>query len=186
MAGQPDVDGRCVCIVHAVVDRPDQGCVVHEPRQAGQVLADRDAGEARVNRPELSADLRGCVRLHVPHIEVARPAIEEQNDASVGTRRQPGAVRLRLGPQQAGQAQPHKCRASPPGASRGVRVREGPGHRGKSLKAELLNRGRRNAAQWRIDPERQRSFAPACLVELGIEDSDLVTPVQRGSGVALG
>ena len=30
-------------------------------------------------------------------------------------------------------------------------TREGPGHRGKSLKAELLNCGRPDAAQWRID-----------------------------------
>ena len=99
MTGEADIDGRCVCIVHAMVDRPDQGCVVHEPCKAGQVLADWDAGEARVNRPKLSANLRGCVRLHVPHIEVvSSSAIEEQNDASVGTRRQPGGVRLRLGP----------------------------------------------------------------------------------------
>ena len=60
MTGQADVDGRCVCIVHAVVDRPDQGCVVHEPRQAGQVLADGDAGEARV---ESAGTLRGSPRV---------------------------------------------------------------------------------------------------------------------------
>jgi hypothetical protein len=80
------VDGEGVRVVHAVAHGPDQSRVVHLARQAREMLAELDAVEARRDGAELAADLRGGFRLHVPHVEVARPAVEEDDDARIGAR----------------------------------------------------------------------------------------------------
>ena len=48
------------------------------------MLADGNTSEAAGNRIEFTTDLTRCFRLHIPHIKMAGPAIEEQNDAVIG------------------------------------------------------------------------------------------------------
>ena len=48
------------------------------------MLADGNTCEAAGNRIEFASDLARCFRLHIPHIKMAGPAIQEQNDAMIG------------------------------------------------------------------------------------------------------
>ncbi len=70
------VDGR-----RRVVDRADQRHLVHLAGQLREDLADLDARHAGRDRPERPADLLGRVGLHVPGVELRRPADQEQQDA---------------------------------------------------------------------------------------------------------
>ena len=90
VAGQRGVDGRPVRVVHAVVRRANQGAAVDLARETGKVLAELNARQARGDRLELAADLRRGARLHVPHVEMAGPAVQEDQDARVGRRRKRG------------------------------------------------------------------------------------------------
>jgi hypothetical protein len=51
------------------------------------VLADADAGDGRVDRPELAADLGGGGRLEVPHVLCRGPAEEVEEDHVLGLAR---------------------------------------------------------------------------------------------------
>jgi hypothetical protein len=44
------------------------------------MLADLKAGEAGCDRMEFTADFNGSIRLHVEHVEVARPAEQVHED----------------------------------------------------------------------------------------------------------
>jgi len=54
----------------------NDGQLVREPRLAGHVLADVDAGHSGLYRLEVAADLDWRVRLHVVHVDVAGTADE--------------------------------------------------------------------------------------------------------------
>src|SRR5262249_60265172 len=69
--GQPDVHRRRVGVVHAVMDRTNDGAVADLPGQTREVFAELNAGHARGDGAELAADLDRRGGLHVPHGEVA-------------------------------------------------------------------------------------------------------------------
>ena len=80
---------RRVVVRHRVVHAADDRQPVHHPGRVRQVLADPDARHARRDRAELAADLARGVRLHVPGVEVARPAVVEDQDARPDRRSMP-------------------------------------------------------------------------------------------------
>ncbi len=102
VAGQGGVHGGGVGVVDAVVGGADEGAAVHLPGQARQQLAHLDAGDGGGDRLELAANLGRGVRLHVPHVEVAGAAVEEDEDAGVGLGAGPSREPL-AGGQHAGQ-----------------------------------------------------------------------------------
>ena len=57
--------------------------VVHHARSVGQQFADIATGQRGANRLQLAANLDGCIRLHVREFELARRAVEEQQDAGL-------------------------------------------------------------------------------------------------------
>jgi hypothetical protein len=64
-----------------VVDGAHQGDPVHLPSEARQQLADVDAGDTGVDRPELAADVVRRVGLGVEEVVVAGGAgVEDQDD----------------------------------------------------------------------------------------------------------
>ena len=65
----------------------NDGQLVGEPRLAGHVLADVDAGHVGLDRLEVAADLDRRVRLHVVHVDVAGAADEQNHDDRLGARR---------------------------------------------------------------------------------------------------
>ena len=67
--------------VVAVSDGPDQRRVVHPTGRSGQVFTDLYARHRRRDRLELATNVRGCLRLQVEHVDVARPAeeVDEHN-----------------------------------------------------------------------------------------------------------
>jgi len=73
-------------------------------RQLRQVLAELNAGHAGRNGLELAANAVGRGRLHVPHVEVAGTAIQEDQHARVGPRCWAGF----FGGQELGQRQAHQ------------------------------------------------------------------------------
>ena len=77
---------RRVRVVHAVVDRTDERRAVHLLGQARQVFAELHARHRRGDRSKRAADLGRGRGLHVPHVEVTWPAVEEHEDAGVGRR----------------------------------------------------------------------------------------------------
>ena len=77
-------DGVRVVAVVGVRNRPDQGRLVHPAGEPRQVLADLKARNAGGDRPELTPDLGGRVRLHVEHVEVAGPAEQVHEDDRPG------------------------------------------------------------------------------------------------------
>ena len=79
-------------------------------RQAGQVLADPDAGDRRVDRLELAPDAVGRLGLHVERVVLAEPAAEQDHDHRLRPARRRAAGRRRPGRQQARQAQPQQPR----------------------------------------------------------------------------
>ena len=89
--------GPCTGI-RCVIDRSRQNLPIcaGQPRQ---VLAELDARHGRRDRPELAADLDRGLGLHVPEVDVAGPAEEEDEDAGVcplrGRRGSPAAVAAR-------------------------------------------------------------------------------------------
>jgi hypothetical protein len=77
LPGEGVVAGRVV-VLHGVGQRADERDVVHPLGRFGQLLADLDIRAARGNRLERAAIVVRRIRLHVEHIDVARPAPLEQ------------------------------------------------------------------------------------------------------------
>ncbi len=79
VAGEDLVSG--VEVVGVLVgERADDRELIGPGGEAGQVLADPDAGGGGVDRVELAADALGGVGLHVEGVEVAEAAGEEDQD----------------------------------------------------------------------------------------------------------
>jgi hypothetical protein len=79
-AGQ-GVDGGRVVQAGRVGDAPDLRHPVHDPGHPRQMLADANAGDRRWDRLELAPHFGGGVWLQVKRVEVARAAVEEDQDA---------------------------------------------------------------------------------------------------------
>ena len=79
-AGQRVKTGRIV-FVHPVLHAADDGDFVHDPRGAGKMFADPQAGYRSCNRLELAANLCRRIRFHVERIEVTGSAVIENQDA---------------------------------------------------------------------------------------------------------
>ena len=69
-------------MVHAAHDRQ----TVHDPCCLGQVLADPNPWHGGRDRAELAADLRRGIRLHVICVDMAGPAVMEDQDARADRR----------------------------------------------------------------------------------------------------
>ena len=80
-AGLHHLVARVVDRRRRVIDRADQRHLVHHRRQPGEDLRDLDARHLGRDRPERPADLLGGIGLHVPGVELRRPADQEQQDA---------------------------------------------------------------------------------------------------------
>ncbi len=81
--------------------RADERDLVHDLGDLGQLLADLDAAALGGDRLVRPADALGRVRLHVEHVDVARPAaLEEEDDGFRADRRRGGGF-VFLGRQQA-------------------------------------------------------------------------------------
>ena len=78
--------------VHPVGHRADEAEFVHLRRQAGQMLADLDAGDSGCSRPEVSTHIARGVGLHVPEVDLAGPSKEKQEDARASWRRLLGGI----------------------------------------------------------------------------------------------
>ena len=75
------VVARRVVVLHRVRHATDQRHLVHDLRRLRQLLADLDAVGARRDRLVRPANALGRVRLHVEHVDVARPApLKEEDD----------------------------------------------------------------------------------------------------------
>src|SRR5262249_40879349 len=89
-----------------VVQAADDRVVLRHPGHPGQVLDDAHAGYSGVAGLELAPELDRGIRLHVPGINVARAAIQEQEDKRFrllpGTRR--AGCRFELKPARQRQA----------------------------------------------------------------------------------
>ena len=94
MAGLEPVHAREVGQV-VMPHRADDRQAVRPRRQHREMLADPHAGDARLDRPERPADVRRCVGLRVPGVELARPPPLEDQDARL---RPPEILRGRLPP----------------------------------------------------------------------------------------
>ena len=98
---------------HLVRHRPQQTKLVHPLRQQRQVLAELNPGHSRIDRLEFAPDLQGCLGLHVPEVDMAGSAKQEDEDA----RRQPifrSPPRVGQGPQpcQIARGQSERTQAS--------------------------------------------------------------------------
>ena len=71
-------------IVIAMVDRSDNGILIGQLGQPGQMLGDGDSRHARSSRFELAANFARGIRFQIPNIEVRRPAVIEDDDTGLG------------------------------------------------------------------------------------------------------
>ncbi len=90
--GQAAINGRRVRVVHAVMGRADQGPQMNLARETGEMLGNLDPRQTRSDRLELAPDLDRRVGLHVPHVELAGAAVQEDDDARIGPGRESRAV----------------------------------------------------------------------------------------------
>ncbi len=128
--GQGVVAGRVV-VVHGVVQGPDHGDAVHEPRHAGKVFADLDVRAAGPDRLVRTAVFPGRLRLHVEDIDLAGATPLEEEDHGLGPRgdgnprrsRFRGLEDLRHG--QAKQAHPARLEHGAPGEFEGTEAGAG-------------------------------------------------------------
>jgi hypothetical protein len=67
-----------------VTHRADERGLVHLLRKLRHDFAEPDAGNVGFDGLELAADIRGCVGLGVPDVDVARAALEEDEDDVLG------------------------------------------------------------------------------------------------------
>src|SRR5262245_19717430 len=82
------------------------------PGQAQQMFGKLCAGNARGDGPELAANFGRGRRLHVPHVELARPAVEEDQNTRVGRGMQFRVRRVLLRAQHSRQAEPESADAA--------------------------------------------------------------------------
>ena len=75
-----------MCIVDAMVHRPHDRRSMDLLRESRQQLAHLISANRRRDRLKLTPDTLARFRLHVPHIEMARTTVEEQNNARVSSR----------------------------------------------------------------------------------------------------
>ena len=80
VAGQ-QVVAAGVVVAQFVRQRADQGDVPHHLGRPGQVLADADARDGGVDRLEVAPHFDRRIGLGVERVEVARPAVEPDEDA---------------------------------------------------------------------------------------------------------
>ena len=132
-----------------------------------QVLAELDAGDRGGDRVELAANVRHRVGLHVPHVEVAGTAVEEDDDAGVG----PGLLLAPgVGAEQAGQAEVHEASAADlQHLSAGQRHGPGAGGRdhGGAPTGRVAVADVRQADDWQINPAGWR-----CQTLLGVKPTE--------------
>ena len=99
--------GPGVVVVDRVMHRAHERQVMRLLRQERQVLAEREPGHGRRDRPELAANPLGRVGLHVPEVLVRRPPLQEEEDQRLRLR-----PRIHPGPEQPRQAEPEQPRPS--------------------------------------------------------------------------
>ena len=68
-------------VPHRVMQAANERGAIEDPREARQMFADADAGNGRADGAVLAANLGRRVRLGVERVEVARAAVEEDEDA---------------------------------------------------------------------------------------------------------
>ena len=106
MSGECGVYGRAVGVVDAVVSRANEGAAVNLRANAGRCSLNWTPGILEaigLNSPRISA---GADRLHVPHVEVAGPTVQKDQDARVGRGRKRGLAGGRSGGQTVPRAHP--------------------------------------------------------------------------------
>src|SRR5262249_23277788 len=77
--------------------RANDGAVMRMLSKAREMFAELDARDRCGNRLERTADFGRGRRLHIPHVEMARPAIKENQDAGIGGGGQRRPLSLLLG-----------------------------------------------------------------------------------------
>jgi len=65
----------------------DNGGMVHQPRELGEVLADLQPGDRCGDGIEFATHIRRGGGLHVQRVEMTRPTITEQENAGLDGRR---------------------------------------------------------------------------------------------------
>ncbi len=82
IAGEHLIDGGRVIeqAVRRVAHRADQRDLVERLRHHRHVLADLRARDLRLDRLELAANIGRRIRLRIPDVDVARPALQEDHD----------------------------------------------------------------------------------------------------------
>ena len=83
VAGQ-DVVSAGVVVVDVVGRRTDHRQVTHLRSPHVEVFAEGDAWQRGGDRAELAPDLSRCLWLHVPQVDVRRPALHVEEDAGLG------------------------------------------------------------------------------------------------------
>jgi len=79
-----------------VAHRADQRRAVDHLRQPRQQLGEPNSGQARIDRAEGAGDALRHVRLRVPQVEMARPALEVEQDDAAGPAKTGAMVRVLL------------------------------------------------------------------------------------------
>jgi hypothetical protein len=110
------LDRRRIVVAHTMVHAAHNGQPVRHTRQAWQMLADAQPWHAGRNGLELASQFARRIGLHVPCVQVARPAGLEQQNARFngrGGRADSSAVGLcRFSPKQIGQIQSQEPQAA--------------------------------------------------------------------------
>ena len=83
MAGQCGVHGGGVGVVHTVMHGAHERGVMHLLGELGQQLAHLQSGHTATDGRKFAANFPGRVGFHVPHVQVRRAAIEENDDARI-------------------------------------------------------------------------------------------------------
>ena len=76
------LDSRSIVQTVGVMQTADQGGLVHQPSQTGQMLDNLQAGHRRGDRLKLTANFRRRIRLEVERVQMAWPAVLVEQDAS--------------------------------------------------------------------------------------------------------
>ena len=105
LAGQDAMD-RDQVVPLRMRHRADDRQLIGPRREAGEMLADLDAGHGRRDRLELAADLVGRLGLHVERVVLPQPAAEQDHDHRPRPARRP-AARGRRAPARQQPRQPH-------------------------------------------------------------------------------
>ena len=101
---------RRVVVLHRVIHRADERDLVHDLGHARETLAHLDAVGAGGDRLVRPANLFRRVRLHVEHVDVARPAPLEKEDDGLGLCLRPFLERL--GAEQLRKSKPEQTQSA--------------------------------------------------------------------------